>query len=104
MLLTLFSGGFPLLCVVVGPSAGWTTPTAAEIKASTLAGGGAATWAGVEEAPTVSGAYDLSTAAANLAPGVSYRVAFVWTDGANDSNVVVTDAFTTARPVFFVCT
>jgi hypothetical protein len=94
-LLLLFSGGVtPTLYYVIGPSSGWSDPSVAEIKAGQLAGGGAATAAGDEDAPTGSTTYDFAPAT-GLTAGTAYRVAFVWSDGTNDSNVAVSSPFST---------
>jgi len=74
---------------VIGPDAGWSDPTAAEVIAGTLAGGGAATWAGNYPAPTVDGTYDWPSAATGLTASTAYRIAIVWSDGNTPSNVAV---------------
>ena len=88
----------PRLYFVIGPSSGWATPSASEIKLGQLSGGGAATAAGNDAAPTSTTIYDFA-AAAGLTPGPNYRVAFVWSDGARDSNVNVSVAFAFASTV-----
>ena len=78
------------LYAVIGPNAGWTDPTAAEIKAGQLSGGGAATWAGSTTAPTVTTApFDWPSDATGLSASTSYRIAFIWSDGSSDSNIAV---------------
>lgn len=71
-------------------------PTAAQIKAGQDVDGTAAVAADFDAAPTGSGTYTFAAPATGLTPGTSYRFAFVWTNGTIDSNVAVTDAFTTA--------
>jgi hypothetical protein len=83
----------PKLYYVIGPSSGWSDPTEAEIKAGQLSGGGAATASGNEAAPTTSQTFDFTSDATGLTGGTSYKIAFVWSDGTNDSNVAVSDAF-----------
>ena len=82
-----------LVYSMVGPSVGWVDPTAAQIKAGALPGGGPAAWYGTADAPVVSGPFDLDTAASGLQNGISYRAAFVCSNGIADSNVVVTAAW-----------
>ena len=85
------------LYYVVGPDAGWATPTAAQVVAGLLSGGGAATAAGSQDSPTVTTAGQvLASNAAGLTPGVSYRAAVVWWDGASASAVAVSGVFMTA--------
>lgn len=79
------------LYAVIGPNAGWTDPTSAEIIAGTLAGGGAVTWSGNVAAPITTTTFDWPTDATGLTPGVHYRGALVWSDGTTVSNVEVTD-------------
>jgi hypothetical protein len=86
----------PRLYYVIGPSAGWSDPSASEIKAGQLSGGGAATADGYETAPTVTTApFTFGAAATGLTPSTNYKIAFVWSDGTNDSNVAVSGDFTT---------
>jgi hypothetical protein len=85
---------YPQLYYVIGASAGWTDPTAAEIKAGQLSGGGAATESGNEDSPTSSTTYDFLADATGLTASTAYKIAFVWSDGTNDSNVDV-GSFTT---------
>lgn len=92
MLLTLYQlnlAGGPRLYYVVGPTSGWTTPTAAEIVAGTLSGGGTATAAGSMAAPTSTSTVTFPTTT-GLTAGVGYTGAIVWWDGTNASNVVTT--------------
>lgn len=89
-----------LVYAVIGPDSGWTDPTAAEVIAGRLAGGGAATWAGNYIAPSADGTYDWPSVATGLAAGTTYRVAVVWTDGVTTSNVGVGSFTTTAGAGF----
>jgi len=107
MLLTLLSGGsvVPRLYYVVGLASGWSDPTDVEVVAGQLSGGGPATAAASEVAPTTTTTFDFA-AVTGLTSGVSYRVAFVWYDGTGDfingtSNVVVSGIFTTLANVGF---
>jgi hypothetical protein len=86
-----------LLHYVIGLSAGWAAPTAAEVIAGTLAGGGASAAHGSETAPTVTTApFTFSATATGLDAGTAYFIAFAWTDGTLTSNVAVSNLFTTA--------
>ena len=87
--------GEATLYYVIGPSSGWTDPSAAEVKLGQLAGGGAATASGNEAAPTSSQTYTFSSDATGLTANTSYRIAFVWSDGTDNSNVEVSDPFVT---------
>ena len=84
------------LYYVVGPDAGWATPTAAQVVAGLLSGGGAAVAAGSQDSPTLTTAgFVFTPDAAGLTPGVSYRAAAVWWDGASASAVAVSGVFAT---------
>lgn len=83
----------PALYYVIGPSSGWVDPTPAEVRAGTLAGGDAPTASGFEESPTTT-AEQIFAAATGLTEDTSYRVAFVWSDGSDSSEVVVSEPFT----------
>jgi hypothetical protein len=72
------------------------TPSAAQIKAGQDAAGGPATAAGNAVAPTTSGQFTFPTPAAGLTPDTEYQVAFVWSDGVTDSNVVESAPFMSA--------
>ena len=84
----------PRLYAVIYPSA-LSAPSAAQVKSGQDSGSAAATWAGSTAAPTASGVFDWPSAATGLAGGTSYRVAIVWSNGTSDSNVAVSDAFST---------
>lgn len=86
------------LYYVVYPAAA-SAPSAAQVKAGQQQSGAAATASGSETARTTTGEQIFASAAAGLSPGTSYRVAFVWSDGSNDSTVAVSDAWTTAAPM-----
>lgn len=88
---------------VIGPSSGWgIPPSPAEIKAGQISGGRASTASGYETSPTITtDPFDFTTSASGLTPGVVYRIAFVWSDGTNDSNVVV--SFDWQTPFNLVC-
>jgi len=72
---------------VIGPTAGWATPTPTEIKAGQLSGGGGATKSGNETSPVTSQTYTFSAAVIGLTSATGYTIAFVWSDGSNNSNV-----------------
>jgi hypothetical protein len=81
---------------VVYPGAG-AQPSAIQIRTGLQADGSPATDSGFEVSPTVTTSpYTLSTGPDALLPSTQYRAAFVWSDGTLNSNVVVTDIFTTA--------
>ena len=71
-------------------------PTVAQVKAGQQNGGSAATWSGSTTAPTGSGTFDWPSLATGLTAATSYKVAFVWSDGTNDSTVAVSAAFKSA--------
>ena len=79
------------LYYVIGPSTGWTDPTADEVRAGTLAGGATATASANELAPTTTQTFSFD--AVTLADG-TYRVAFVWALGSGESNVAVSGPYT----------
>lgn len=91
---TVEATDLPRLYYVIYPSAG-SEPSAAQIKAGQDATGSAATAAGDEVARQTTGEQVFATAASGLSAATSYRAAFVWSDGSNDSNVAVSDAFDT---------
>ena len=84
------------LYAVIYPAAA-SDPTAAEIKAGHQSGGSAATWAGNELAPTTSTTYDWTTPATGLSSSTSYKIAFVWSYGSENSNVAVSTSWSTTR-------
>ena len=81
------------LYYVIYPSA-QSAPSAAQVKAGQNSGGTAATASGTADARTTTGE-QVFAAATGLTASTSYRAAFVWTNGTSDSNVAVSDAFTT---------
>lgn len=83
------------LYYVVGPSSGWSDPSAAEVKAGQLAGGGAATASGSEASPETSQTFTFAAAATGLTPATAYRVAIVWSNGGSNSNVAVSGEWST---------
>ena len=84
---------------VIGPSAGWATPTAAEVVAGTMAGGATAAAAGAQDSPDVTtDPFSFSAPAVGLLESLAYRIAFAWTDGAEFSNVAVSAAFSMLGP------
>ncbi|MCL4822573.1 MAG: hypothetical protein KJZ57_00015 [Anaerolineales bacterium] len=85
----------PTLYYVVYPSAA-SEPSAAQVKAGQQQSGAAATAAGSETARTTTGEEVFAAAATGLTGGTSYKTSFVWSDGANDSAVHTTAAWTTA--------
>lgn len=74
---------------VVGPSSGWSDPTATEIKAGQLSGGGAATASGSEASLGASGTHTFATPASGLSANTLYKTAYVASDGTTNSNIVV---------------
>ena len=80
------------LYFVAGPSAGWVDPSAAEVKAGQLAGGGAAPYSGNTVANSVASPFDWPSIISGVATG-TYRIAYVWSDGVIDSNVDVSADF-----------
>ena len=90
----IFSVTPPTLYYVVYPSAE-SEPSAAQIKAGQKQSGAAATASGSETARTTTGEEVFAAAAGGLSGATSYRVALVWSDGTNDSNVVVSSAWAT---------
>lgn len=94
MLLLLFAPfGAQIYAVIYAAALG--EPSAAQIKAGQNVNGVTAVWSGSVVAPTVTTVFDWPTLATGLTAGTSYRVSFVWSDGASDSNVVTSDAFST---------
>lgn len=73
-------------------------PSAAQVKAGQNVNGVAAVASGSEVARTTTGEQVFASAATGLTQGASYKVALVWTDNASDSNVAVSDTFTTTDP------
>lgn len=69
-------------------------PSAAQIKAGQRASGSAAVAAGRMPAQEFNGIQSVEDLATGLTPGTTYDVSWVWTSGANDSNVN-TGSFTT---------
>lgn len=89
------------LYYVVYPS-GLADPSAAQIIAGQNALGAAATASGSELARTTTGDQIWGSLAESLSANTSYRVAFVWSDGTNQSEVSVSAPWLTeaAPPVF----
>lgn len=83
------------LFYVIYPSA-LSDPSASQIATGWP---GSATASGSQTSPTVSGDV-IFAAAMGLSPSTSYKVAFVWYDGTNYSNVSVSSVFTTASSGF----
>ena len=83
------------LYYVIAPSSAWVTPTASEIKYG-IYNGSAAVSSGSQLAPLIStNEFAFSTPATGLAASTSYRIAYVWSDGVYNSEVVVSAPFTT---------
>jgi hypothetical protein len=80
--------------IVIGKTADWVEPSAADVKAGILGSG--LVWAGDAPAPDVSATFDVGETATGLQPGVRYTAALVWSDGTTDSNVYVLE-FTTEK-------
>lgn len=86
----------PTLYYVVYPSSKGT-PTATQIKAGQDADGGSAIAAGSEAAPTSTQTFTFSSAATGLSGATAYKIAFVWSDGTNNSNVAESSAWATTN-------
>lgn len=84
----------PVVFFVIYASAG-SAPSAAQVKAGQDATSSAAVAHGHEVARTTTGEQVFADAATGLTAGTSYRVAFVWSDWTDDSNVAVSDAWST---------
>ena len=96
LLLLLGTSVPPRIYWVIGPSAGWTDPSGAEVVAGTLAGGAGPTDFGDEVSPTVTTSpFTFTSDATGLTASTAYKIAFVWFNGANYSNVAV-GSFTTS--------
>ena len=78
---------------VVGPSSGWSDPTATEIKAGQLSGGGAATASGSEASLGSSGTHTFASPASGLSANTLYKTAYVVSDGTTNSSVAVSAAW-----------
>ena len=75
------SGGSGRIYYVIGPNAGWSTPSAAEVMAGQLSGGSPATASGSELSPTITtDPFTFAADATGLTAGTDYRVAYVWSD------------------------
>lgn len=97
LLLLLGAAPPPRIYFVIGPDAGWSDPTGAEVVAGQLSGGGAATAFDDEESPLVTTApFTFTSPATGLTAGTAYRIAFVWFDGTDYSNVAVGSFSTTS--------
>ncbi len=78
----------PRLYAIVAPATGWADPTPAQILAGLDGNGAPAVWYGNADAPNSTTVdFDWPVPADGLTPGVTYRVAIVWSDGVNLSNV-----------------
>lgn len=84
------------LYYVIYPSAGGT-PSAAQIKAGQNSSGTAATASGSEASPSTSQTFTFASAATGLSGATSYKIAFVWSDGTNNSNVAESSAWATTN-------
>ena len=91
---------------VIGEDGTWPgTPTPTEVKAGQLSGGGAAVDSGSETSPTITtDPFDFATDATGLTAATDYRIAYVWSDGVDNSTVVVSGVLTTASGTFTVTT
>jgi hypothetical protein len=85
---------FGKLYYVIYPSAA-SAPSATQIKAGQQQSGAAATASGNEWANATTGEQIFASDATGLTAGTSYRIAFVWNYDTLDSNVVVSDAWST---------
>jgi len=70
-------------------------PTAAQVLAGQGPTGAAATASGTETANSSAGEQVFATPASGLSGSTAYRIAFVWTDGTNTSEVATSDAWWT---------
>lgn len=84
----------PKLYYVIYPAAE-SDPSAAQIKAGQKSNGSAAVAAGNEDAPATSQTYTFASPATGLTASTNYKIAFVWSDSVDDSNVAV-GSFATA--------
>lgn len=82
------------LYYVIYPSA-QAAPSAAQVKLGQDVTSSPATASGNETSPGTSQTFTFTSPATGLTASTSYRVAIVWTDGTNDSNVSVSDAWST---------
>ena len=82
------------LYYVIYPSAK-SAPSATQVKTGKDADNSAAAASGSESAQDTAGEQVFASAATGLTGGTSYKVSFVWSDGTNDSNVVVSSAWAT---------
>lgn len=82
------------LYFVVYPAAG-SPPSVAQVKAGQDSTGSAAVASGNETARVTTGEQAFATAASGLSPSTSYRIAFVWSDGATDTLPAVSDPWST---------
>lgn len=82
------------LYYVIYPSAK-SAPSATQVKTGKDADNSAAAASGSESARDTAGEQVFASAATGLTGGTSYKVSFVWSDGTNDSNVVVSSAWAT---------
>lgn len=89
----------PRLYAVIAPASGWTDPTDLQVLQGKDGNGNPATWYGSTPAPSSSTTFDWPSVATGLTAGVSYRLAVVWSDGAQKSNVAVSASFTTTSGV-----
>lgn len=88
------------LYYVVYPSAK-SAPSATQVKTGKDADNSAAAASGSESAQDTAGEQVFASAATGLTGGTSYKVALVWSDGTNDSNVAVSAGWTTLSAAQF---
>jgi len=72
---------------VIGPTAGWSTPTEVQITEGKVAAGTPAPWSGSEVDPGTDGFVLESTAITTMINGTNYTLAWVWSDGVYYSNI-----------------
>lgn len=85
----------PRLYAVIAPAAGWADPVALQVLAGLDGNNAPAAWFGNAASPTATTTFDWPSIAAGLSSSVSYRLAVVWSNGAEQSNVAVSDPFLT---------
>lgn len=96
LLLLLNQPTTPRLYAVIDLASGWTDPTATQVLNGKNGSGASAVWFGGVAAPTSTTTFDWPSLATGLTAGTNYRLAIVWYDGTNTSNVAISTSFTTS--------
>jgi len=96
MLLSLLSPPVTTFLYAVIYSSTLGDPSAAQVKSGKDSTDTNAIWSGFVSAPLNTQTFDWPTIATGLTPNTSYKIAFVWSNGTLNSNVAVSDIFTTA--------